>query len=119
MLFAGTAGEEIAADRSLPLLVSMHLRLVQYKHDPLPVNAVVFADETQQVAIVSVDVCLLPDRLVRALQQACVTATGLTADVIILAATHTHVAPCTTNELVGDADAAFLEHLTAATVQAV
>jgi neutral ceramidase len=119
MIQVGTAWEEITPDRPLPLLGQMHVRLGQYKHDPLTVNAVVFANGEQQVAVVSIDVCWLTDELTRALQQACAAATGMPADAIILAATHTHVAPCTSNHLVGDTDAAFLEGLAAATVQAV
>jgi hypothetical protein len=118
-MLAGTAWEEITPDRPLPLLGQMHVRLGQFTHDPLTLNAVVFADGDQRLALISVDVCLLPDVLVRSLQQTCAAATGLPSTAIILAATHTHVAPCTTNLLVGEADPAFLQDLEQATIKAV
>ena len=118
-MLAGTAWEEITPDHPLPLLGQMHVRLGQSTHDPLTVNAVVFADGDQHLALISVDVCLLPDALVRSLQSACAQATGLPPSAIILVATHTHVAPCTTNLLVGEADPAFLQQLEQATVTSV
>lgn len=118
-MLTGTAWEEITPDHPLPLLGQMHVRLGQRTRDPLTVNAVAFADGDQRLALVSIDVCLLPDALVRNLQQACSMATGLPPTAIILAATHTHVAPCTTDDLVGAADPAFLQHLEQAIVTAV
>lgn len=118
-MLTGTAWVDITPDRPLPLLGQMHVRLGQRTRDPLTVNAVVFAESDQRLALVSIDVCLLPDGLVRRLQQACSAATGLPPTAIILAATHTHVAPCTTNDLVGEADGAFLQNLEQAIVTAV
>ena len=116
---AGTAWQEITPDRPLPLLGQMHVRLGQFKHDPLTVNAVVFADGQQRVAIVSIDVCLLPDALATAWQHSCAAATGLAEKDIILVATHTHVAPCTTNALYGEVDPTFLQELETAIIHAV
>lgn len=118
-MLAGTAWEDITPDHPLPLLGQMHVRLGQYTHDPLTVNAVVFADGEQRLALISIDVCLLPDGLVRSLQQAIATVTGLPPTAIVLAATHTHVAPCTTNQLVGEAAPEFLARLEQAAINAV
>ncbi|MEZ4864849.1 MAG: hypothetical protein R3C14_26285 [Caldilineaceae bacterium] len=118
-MLIGTAWEEITPDRPLPLLGQMHVRLGEYTHDPLTVNAVLFTEGEQQVALLSVDVCVLPDALVRTLQAACARATGIAAEAVIIAATHTHVAPCTTDRIVGDPDPAFLARLEEAVVQAV
>ncbi|MBX3010187.1 MAG: hypothetical protein KF832_01725 [Caldilineaceae bacterium] len=119
MVQVGTAWEEITPDRPLPLLGQMHVRLGQSTRDPLTANAVLFVDDTTRVAVVSVDVCVIPDELARRIQQACAVATGLPAEAVIVAATHTHVAPCTTNQIAGDADPAFLEQMTAAIAQCV
>lgn len=115
----GTAWEEITPDKPLPLLGQMHVRLGQYKHDPLTVNAVVFDDGNQRVAVLSVDVCVLPAALVDSLQQACAATGALDAKSVLIAATHTHVAPCTTDQLVGKVDPDFIKQLEAATAQAV
>jgi neutral ceramidase len=113
----GTAWEEITPDRPLHLLGQMHIRWGTYTRDPLTVNAVVFEEGAQRVALLSVDVCVLPADLVRSLQQAC--AAHLAPEQVIIAATHTHVAPCTTSFLVGEADPAFLARLTEAVGQSV
>lgn len=115
----GTAWEEITPDHPLPLLGQMHVRLGQYKRDPLTVNAVVFDDAPARVAVVSIDVCVIPGDLARTMQQACAAASAIHADEVIVAATHTHVAPCTTNQLVGDVDPAFLARLIEAVAQSV
>ncbi len=115
----GTAWEEITPDKPLPLLGQMHVRLGQYKHDPLTVNAVVFDDGQQRVAVLSVDVCVIPAALIQRLQQACAAAVAIKPEAVLIAATHTHVAPCTTNQLVGEVDPAFLQRLEEATAQAV
>lgn len=118
-MLTGTAWAEITPDRPLPLLGQMHVRLGHYTHDPLTVNAVLFADDQQKLALVSIDVCLLPDNLVRTIQEAVAAATGLPPTATILVATHTHVAPCTTSMLAGEADPGFLQQLTQATVNVV
>jgi predicted neutral ceramidase superfamily lipid hydrolase len=97
----------------------MHVRLGQYTHDPLTVNAVLFDDGTARVAVISIDVCVLPDELVWTLQQACAAAVEIEAANVLIAATHTHVAPCTTGQLVGAPDPGFLARLEEAVVQAV
>mgnify|MGYP001283963130 CR=1 FL=1 len=118
----GTAWEEITPDRPLPLLGQMHVRLGQYKRDPLTVNAVVFdgdGDGSNRVAIVSIDVCVIPGELARAMQAACAAAAVIQPEAVIVAATHTHVAPCTTNQLVGEVDPAFIARLIEAVAQSV
>ncbi|HRU24758.1 MAG TPA: hypothetical protein P5569_12490, partial [Candidatus Latescibacteria bacterium] len=56
----GTAWEDFTPSRPLHLLGQMHVRLGQYARDPLTANAVVLDDGTTRVAMVSVDVCVLP-----------------------------------------------------------
>ncbi len=100
----------------------MHRRLGQYKRDPLTVNAVVFAagaDKANRVAIVSVDVCFIPSALARTMQTACALAADIQPASVIIAATHTHVAPCTTDALRGETDPAFIDRLIEAVAQSV
>ena len=56
--------------------------------------------------------------LVRSLQRAC-AAVEINAESVLIAATHMHVAPCTTERIVGQPAPAFLARLEEATVQAV
>lgn len=122
-MWVGTAWEEITPDRPLALMGQMYVRMGEYARDPLTVNAIVFedvsAEDQRRVAVVSIDVCLLPDALVRKLQQACAAATDIPAESVLIAATHTHVAPCTTDRIAGTPEPAFLQRLEAAAAQAV
>lgn len=115
----GTAWQEITPDHPLPLLGQMHVRLGHYTRDPLTVNAVVFDEGKGPVAVVSCDVCVIPGELVRTIQAACAAAANIRAEDVIIAATHTHVAPCTTDFLVGKSDPDFLQRFVAAVAQSV
>lgn len=114
----GTAWEDFTPSRPLHLLGQMHVRLGQYARDPLTANAVVLDDGTTRVAMVSVDVCVLPKERVDALRTACAASCEIDPESVIIAATHTHVAPCTAN-LVGDICPEFLETLEQAAARAV
>jgi neutral ceramidase len=91
----GSASIEITPDRPLHLLGQMHARIAQRTRDPLKVSAVVLGEGAQRLVLASVDICLMPDALVRAAQEAAAARTGIPARAILYAATHTHVAPCT------------------------
>ncbi len=115
----GTAWEEITPSRPLPLMGQMHERLGEHVRDPLTVNSVVFDDGKGRVALVSVDVCYLPDDLLERARKACASTCGLPIEAVLIAATHTHVAPCTSDRLAGRADPEFISRLNEAVVQAV
>lgn len=59
-------------------------------HDPLRARAMVFRDGEASAALLSVDVCMLDRDNVAAIRQAASGSTGLAADDILVAATHTH-----------------------------
>ena len=104
---------------ALPLMGQMYMRLGRLIRDPLTANAVVFDDGIKRVAVISVDLCRLPDKTVRSLQQACASTGDIDAESILIAATHTHVAPCTTERLAGAPDPGFLDSLQTAVAQSV
>lgn len=114
----GTAWEDITPSRPIHLLGQMHVRSGEYARDPLTVNAAVLDDGETRVAMVSVDVCVLPKERVDTLRAACSATCEIDPESVIIAATHTHVAPCTAN-LVGDICPEFLEKLEGAVVKAV
>lgn len=118
-MLVGTAWEEITPVEPIPLLGQQHARLGEYTHDPLTVNAVVFADTKQRVAVVSVDVCLLPEDLVRTLQRACALTSDIAAESVIITATHTHTAPSAVDDPVAVANPTFLARLEVAIAQSV
>ncbi len=113
----GTAWEDITPTRLLPLLGQMNQRIATHARDPLTVNAVVFDDGRERVAVVSIDVCLLPAKVADRLRQAC--ATDIDPANVHVAATHTHLAPCTTRLIDDNPDPDFLQRLQTATAAAV
>jgi predicted neutral ceramidase superfamily lipid hydrolase len=118
-MLVGTAWEEITPNRPMPLMGQLHERIATHTRDPLTVNAVVFESGSVQVAIVSVDVCVIPPELASEVQQLCAERTGIDAHSVIIAATHTHVAPLTTDRFVGAPENDFIVLLKSAIVRAV
>ncbi len=107
----GTAWEDITPDRPLHLQGQMHTRLGEYTRDPLTANAAVFDDGSLKVAVVSVDLCIIVEPLMREIQAVAAEASGIDAEHILVCATHTHVGPCPASNLVGDADPRFVADL--------
>ncbi len=118
-MLVGTAWENITPDHPLPLMGQMYERIAEYTRDPLTANAVVFDDGRRRVAVVSVDVCVLADEFLRSVQEACSRAHAITAEDVIIAATHTHVGPLTTDRFIGTADSDYMAKLHAHLVSAV
>jgi hypothetical protein len=94
------------------------VRMGESTHDPLTVNAVVFDDDDIKVALVSCDLCALPDEIVRNAQTDCESKLGIKASSVIISCTQTHLAPCTLDFLPGWVDKSFMKHLNDAIVQA-
>lgn len=113
---AGTACADITPSERIGIAGQMNLRYGDYTHDPLTVNAVAFEAGETRVVLVSCDLLVLPDELVRAVQAECENACGLPARSLILACTHTHTAPYTGPLVIADAEPFFLDMLRLALV---
>lgn len=113
----GTAWRDITPSEPIPLGGQMHVRMGKYTHDPLTVNAVVFADGALRVGLVSCDLLGLEGDFVGTIKAACLEKYELND--VLVACTHTHVGPCTTAWLVGDVKPEFLDSVCAAIVDAV
>jgi len=118
-MLVGTAYRDTTPDRPLALQGQMRERIAEHARDPLTVNAVTFADETTRVAIVSVDICALPEYLAARMKSACSAAAGISPDDVTVSATHSHVAPCTVSRTVGKPDEDWLAELVAKTGESV
>ena len=108
---AGSAWAEITPDRPLPLMGQMHERISERTRDPLTLNIVLLDDGSVRSALVSVDVCVLPDEMIARLREAISSVTGVEHEAIHIAATHTHVAPYTSDRIMGDPDPRWLDEL--------
>ena len=116
---AGTAFRDITPDKPIDLGGQMHVRKGAYTHDPLTVNAAAFADGDEHVVLVSIDVCILEEPVIREMQRRCFDEHGVARDRVMIACTHTHVAPVTSKLLIGEISDAFMASMIQAVVDTV
>jgi len=107
----GTAWEDITPDRPLDLLGQMHRRVAERTRDPLTANAIAFCDGSFQSVVVSVDIGLIPDALMAHIKDAINENGGIDAKKVLIASTHTHVAPCTGYKIAGEADEQWIDSM--------
>jgi len=119
-LHAGTALVEITP-RTLPVLVNggMLTRSIDRVKSPLHARAMVLASADQRVAIVVVDSCMLPRVVCDDVKRAAAASTGIAAERILIAATHTHSAPAAMGCLGTEADPAYVPFLQERLVEAI
>lgn len=108
-MHVGSAWIDITPSKPLPVAGQMHVRIGEYKHDPLTVNAVAFRHDGLTAVVVSCDLTLLLDEFNATVRSDCRARYGL--DALMIACTHSHVAPCTTDHLPGWVDADFMRQL--------
>lgn len=115
----GTAWTDITPDKPIHIGGQLHERIGEYTHDPLTVNAVAFECGDTRVVLVSCDLLFLPDDFIRDVQRRCEAKPGIPAESVIIACTHTHVAPCTIDDLPGEVSAEYMDDLRAKLVGVV
>jgi hypothetical protein len=101
-LRAGAAAVDITP-RELPVLVngSFGARRVSAVEDPLYARCLVLEDETERIALIAVDSCMIPRSIVDLAKKEIESATGIARDRILISATHTHSAPSVMNDCLG------------------
>ena len=93
-LEAGAAAVDITPrDWPLPLIGSFRYRPATGAHDALNSRALVLTDGTETVAIAIVDSCYIPRETLDEAKRQAQAETGIPADRMLIAATHTHTAP--------------------------
>ena len=93
-LQAGAAAVDITPrDWPLPLVGSFRYRPATGAHDALNSRALVLADGAETVAIAIVDSCYIPRETLDEAKRQAQAETGIPADRMLIAATHTHTAP--------------------------
>lgn len=91
-------------------------------HDDLFARALVLANETSAVALVSVDVLALPDEFVKRVRKSIHASTGIRPDSAMVASTHTHAGPVTITTFFNpeeSVDPAYMDFLAQAIDEAV
>jgi len=93
-LQAGAAAVEITPNH-FPVLVNggMLSKTATDVHSPLHARAIVLDDGQTRLALVVVDSCMLPRKLLDAAKEAAAEASGIPAANMLISATHTHSAP--------------------------
>jgi len=93
---AGAATSNISPWIGLSIAGHMRDRVVQHVHDELHVRSLVLDDGTTRLAFAVVDSCMVPKEIMDSAKQIVESATGLPTSHILVSATHTHEAPCST-----------------------
>jgi neutral ceramidase len=126
-LLVGVAEVDITPPAGFPMAGYYHERLAEGVLDPLWAKAIVFRDGENVAAIVVCDLIGVSTDLSREVRRRVAEETGIPADHVVVAATHSHTAPDYMKELylwLGDADqdrtrADYIEKLVAGPVAAI
>ncbi|GMV92829.1 MAG: hypothetical protein AMXMBFR82_26070 [Candidatus Hydrogenedentota bacterium] len=116
---AGAAVSNISPWMGLSLAGHMQDRVVDNVHDQLHVRSLVLDDGTTRLAFAVVDSCMVPKEIIDAAKKTIEESTGLPASHILVSATHTHTAPCSTPVFQTDPSEDYQRFLTARIVDAV
>ena len=68
-------------------------RLAEKILDDLEITTLALASGEEKVLLISFDICLIPEAIVKRFQKAIVDATGVSEDAVFIHATHTHNGP--------------------------
>ena len=115
----GTHWIDITPAEPIDIYGQMLSRRGEYTHDPLTVNAVALEQDGVKAVLVSCDMCQFEDDFVRQVQSLCEQSIGVPASSVMIACTHTHLAPNTFTTLFGEANESFLYRLRESLVDVV
>jgi hypothetical protein len=88
-------------------------------HDRLHARCLVLDDGATRLAVVVVDICMLPRELLDAAKEQARRATGILTDHVLISATHTHTAPTVAGVFQSEPDADYAKYLTARIAEGV
>ena len=99
--------------KMLPAIVNGYTfeRIVNVVHDPLHARCLVLDDGNTRVAIVVVDICVMPRDLIDRAKRLAQELTGIPTERMLVSATHTHSAPSVLPALGSGVDPHYVEYL--------
>lgn len=109
---AGAAASNVTPPLGLSVAGSMRDRVTNHIHDELHARCFVLDDGVTQLAFVLVDSCMIPRAIFDAAKRTASDRTGIPATHMLMAATHTHSAPCATPVFQSDPDPEYQAFLT-------
>ncbi len=115
----GTHWIDITPAEPIDIYGQMTSRRGEYTHDPLTVNAVALEQDGVKAVLVSCDMCQFEDAFVKQVQSLCEQSIGVPASSVMIACTHTHLAPNTFTTIFGEANESFLDRLRKSLVDVV
>ena len=114
---AGVAGAEFTPEPGLVLQGHLSRNPSHAVLYPLEARAIVFDDNHARVCIITLDVIGVELAFTQRVRQQVSAKTGIRADHILIAASHTHCAPAMLHNLAMTPDSSFVQHVERAAVQ--
>lgn len=109
---AGAALSNVTPPLGLSVAGHMRDRKIEHIHDELHARCIVLDDGATQIAFVLVDSCMIPRDIFDAAKRGASERTGIPETHMLMAATHSHSAPCATPVFQSDPDASYQAFLT-------
>lgn len=110
-LFAGAAKTDITPPLGTFINGDFVTHYAQYIHDPLYARALVLKQGAALVALVVVDICVMPKEFVDDVKTAIVAETGIPFQNILVSSTHTHAAGSVASVYLSSADLLYTKKL--------
>jgi len=117
--YAGASQVDITPPLGTIIGVDFFSHYARFIHDPLFAKALVFEKEGFKLAIVIVDICIMPSELMSEIKSGIEKKTGISPQNIMLSSTHTHGAADVAGLLSGAVDIAYRMKLPGLIVKAV
>lgn len=111
-ILAGAYEIDITPPLGIDLAGYFNIRKADNILDNLYAKTVVLRTETNEVAITSCDLCVIPRELILKIRELASIWSNIPKDNIMISATHTHTGPVTTGLLAGEIDQAYIEVMT-------
>lgn len=108
---AGAAQVDITPSLGSFVGVDFLTHYARYIHDPLHSKALIFSDNSKMVAIIVVDICIMPTDFMDNVKTLISNKTGIERSNILLSSTHTHAAGAIIDLLSCSPDLAYIKRL--------
>jgi neutral ceramidase len=117
--YAGAAKVDITPPLGSFVGVDFLTHYARFIHDPLHAKAIVFKDHAIAIAIVVVDICIMPTVLMDEMKSLIEKETGISKEHVLISSTHTHAAGAVIGLLSCSPDLAYMKKLPALVAQSV
>jgi neutral ceramidase len=117
--YAGAAKVDITPAPGSFVGVDFLTHYARFIHDPLHAKSIVFKDDAVTIAIVVVDICIMPTTLMDEMKGLIEKETGISKEYVLISSTHTHAAGAVIGLLSCSPDLAYMKKLPALVAQSV